>query len=113
MKAQNLIAILAATLLTAASLGAVTYNTGIPSAPAKANHSVSIIDLAPIQVRPSAAELRAAALLPEFPTLGSATLPSLVASDDASQGGAFSLIGSDLVMPYYSFGNKFGRISKE
>jgi len=111
MKAQNLIASIAAVLLTAASLSAVDYNVASQPTPASRTHAASVTDLAPIQVSPSAAEMRSAALLADIGSAGIATVPSMAnASGNTEQ---FSLLGSQLVMPYYSFGNKFGRITKE
>jgi len=111
MKTQNLIASVAAVLLTAASLSAVNYNVASQPTPASRTHAASVIDLAPIQVSPSAAEMRSAALLADIGSAGIATVPSIVtASGNTEQ---FSLLGSQWVMPYYSFGNKFGRITKE
>lgn len=46
-------------------------------------------------------------------TVGFATAPSLSHGDGGSDVHQFSLLGSQLVMPYYSFGKKFGRITKE
>lgn len=116
MKAQNLIPSFAAVLLTFASLSAVNYN--VDTQPAAANkthptHAVKITDLAPVQVHPSAAELRAAVLLADAGTTGITMIPALGRMDNAGSAGQFSLLGSQLAMPYYSFGNKFGRISKE
>ena len=116
MKAYKLIAGAAAVLLTFASLRAVLYNVdawqptdhGTSSAP-----TARVTNLAPVVVHPSAAEMRAAALIgdtsglaPMTPTTGSETR-----ADASFQ--SFDLLGSQLVMPYYSFGKKFGRISKE
>lgn len=105
MKKPNLIASAAAILFTCASLSAVNYNVPVHSTAPDAHR---VIDLAPVNVYPSAAELRATALLPRVNTPGVAN--ELVTSGDEEQ---FRLIGSQLAMPYYSFGNKFGRISKE
>ena len=113
MKAQNLIASVAAVLFTFASLSAVNYNVDSQPAPASKTSTTPIIDLAPVQVRPSAAEMRTAALLNDIGVAGGATLPAIGHLDGASDTEQFSLLGSQLVMPYYSFGNKFGRISKE
>lgn len=113
MKAQNLIASAAAVLLTFASLSAVNFNVDSqPAAASKTSHStpVKVTDLAPVNVRPSAAELRAAVLLADA---GTTVIPALGRMDNAGSPGQFSLLGSQLAMPYYSFGNKFGRISKE
>ena len=110
MKAQNLIASVAAVLFTFASLSAVDYNVVSQPAPASKTSATRVIDLAPVQVRPSAAEMRSAALLND---MGIATIPAIGHLDGASNAEHFSLLGSQLAMPYYSFGNKFGRISKE
>jgi hypothetical protein len=113
MKAQNLIASVAAVLFTFASLSAVNYNVDSQPAPASKTSATPVIDLAPVQVRPSAAEMRSAALLNDIGTMGIATIPAIGHLDGASNTEQFSLLGSQLAMPYYSFGNKFGRISKE
>ena len=70
-------------------------------------------NLAPVTVQPSANEWRAAALLVDIGPAGLATVPVLNREGAASGMQPLSLISSQLVMPYYSFGNKFGRISKE
>jgi len=113
MKAQNLIASVAAVLLTAASLSAVDYNVASQPTPASRTHATSVIDLAPIQVSPSAAEMRSAALLADIGSAGIATVPSMATTNASGNAEQFSLLGSQLAMPYYSFGNKFGRITKE
>lgn len=113
MKAQNLIASVAAVLFTFASLSAVNYNVVSQPAPASKTSATPVIDLAPVQVRPSAAEMRTAALLNDTSTVGIASIPAIGHLDGASNAEQFSLLGSQLAMPYYSFGNKFGRISKE
>ncbi len=112
MKAQNLIASFAAVLLTFASLSAVNYN--VDTQPAAADkterNAANVTELAPVEVHPSAAELRAAVLLVDTGTNSIAMAPAMGRLDNAGQ---FSLLGSQLAMPYYSFGNKFGRITKE
>ncbi|MHB1271295.1 MAG: hypothetical protein ACYCZD_00745 [Rhodanobacter sp.] len=113
MKAQKLIACVAAVLLTSASLSAVNYNVEIRQAAATQINGRNITDLAPVQVHPGVDEWRAAALLPDARTAGIATIPAPGHVSAGSGGGQFTLIGSQLVMPYYSFGNKFGRITKE
>ena len=116
MKAQNLIASFAAVLLTFASLSAVNYN--VDAQPAAADktaktHTAEVTDLAPVVVRPSAAEMRAAVLLADVGTTGITAVPALGHMENAVGASQFSLLGSQLAMPYYSFGNKFGRISRE
>ncbi|KZC15875.1 hypothetical protein RHOFW510R12_05390 [Rhodanobacter sp. FW510-R12] len=113
MKAQNLIASVAAVLFTFASLSAVNYNVERQPAPAAKASAVPVINLAPVQVRPSAAEMRSAALLSEIGVAGIATTPAMRRLEDPGNTEQFSLLGSQLVMPYYAFGNKFGRIAKE
>jgi hypothetical protein len=116
MKAQNLITSFAAVLLTFASLSAVNYNVDIQPAAAEkvhTTHATKVTDLAPVVVRPSAAEMRAAVLLADVGTAGITVVPAMGRMDNADSASQFSLLGSQLAMPYYSFGNKFGRISKE
>ncbi|MDE2307767.1 MAG: hypothetical protein KGJ97_05680 [Xanthomonadaceae bacterium] len=113
MKAQKLIASVAAILFTTASLSAVNYNVDVHQAAATRIDGRNVTDLAPIQVRPSADDLRAAALLPDARTASIASIPALDRAAAGSGGRRFALISSQLVMPYYSFGNKFGRITKE
>lgn len=110
MKTQNLIASVAAVLLTFASLSAVNYN--VDSHPAADAHS-QVTNLAPVTVRPSAAELRSAALMSDMGAIGIATIPAIGQLESTGKTEHFSLLGSQLAMPYYSFGNKFGSISKE
>jgi hypothetical protein len=103
MKSQNLIASVAAALFTFATLGAVNYNVDIRPAPAAATQRI-ITDLPMIVVHPTAAERREAALS-----------GSDIMGASAVRGGGphLSLVSSQLAMPYYSFANQFGGISKE
>jgi hypothetical protein len=106
MKA-NLLALTAAALFTTAGLAAI--NSNVKTVPVSEINGVRVIDLAPVDVRPTAEDSRAAALLAEA---GMATLtmaPLLSPESPASSG----VLGAQLAMPYYSFGTKFGRISKE
>jgi hypothetical protein len=112
MKTQNLISSVAAVLFTFASLSVVNYNVDVQPATGSKTSTIKVIELAPINVRPSATELRAAALLADVGT-GIATMPSMSHIDGTGTAEPFSLLGSPLAMPYYSFGNKFGRITKE
>ena len=113
MKTPNLFASIAAVLLTAASLSAVNHNVTRRLAPATEINGSRVFNLAPVEVHPDADTLREAALLANEGAVGLATIPAL--GRPASGGGMqqLSLIGSQLAMPYYSFGNKFGRSSKE
>ncbi|WP_426689856.1 hypothetical protein [Rhodanobacter ginsengiterrae] len=113
MKAHNLIASAAAILLTVASLSVVNYNVDSKPAAASQHGAARITNLAPVQVHPSAAEMRSAALLNDNDTAAIGSVPTLGRLDGSGNTQQFSLLGSQLVMPYYSFGNKFGRISKE
>jgi hypothetical protein len=115
MKAYKLIAGTAAILLTFASLRAVLYNV---DALPPANSSVGtpthhVTNLAPVMVHPSAAERREAALLSDPASLGLITLPAATEGNVEASIQPLDLLGSQLVMPYYSFGKKFGRITKE
>ncbi|GLQ97538.1 hypothetical protein [Dyella mobilis] len=101
MKTPNPIAITAAVLFTSISLLALSPST--PRSPAAEIDGLKVINLAPVDVRPSADDERAAALL----TATSFTTASGIASDA-------SLLSAQLTMPYYSFGTtKFAGISKE
>lgn len=104
MKAPNLIALTAAVLFTGLSLATMRTNVEV-KAPTKVTqiNGIEVVDLPAVIVTPSAEDRRAAALLGNAP-LG-------VAGAMASEGS--QLISDQLAMPYYSFGSKFGRISKE
>ncbi|WP_266159601.1 hypothetical protein [Dyella silvatica] len=106
MKAQNLFTLAAATLLTAATLASLDHN--VLTAPAQQINGAKVINLSPLEVRPSAEDLRAAALT----EAGMVSAAATSAISRGAEAGA-SLIGAQLVMPYYSFGSKLGRISKE
>lgn len=110
MKAQNLIASIAAVLFTAASLSAVHYNVDARQAGYPEVNGISIVNLPAVHVYASAAEMRDAVLLPR--TGPNATLvPIHMGGTGAPE--SLSLIGSSMTMPYYSFGKKFGSITKE
>ena len=114
MKAYNLIPSVAAVLFTFASLSAVNYNVRVQPATASKTGTINVTELAPVIVRPSADELRAAALLADVGTTAIATIPAMNHGDGTGASEPSSLLGSPLAMPYYSFGNnKFGRITKE
>lgn len=109
MNTQNLIASIAAVLLTTITMGVMGQQMSRPSH-AAAESGAKVTDMAPVTVKPSAADLRAAALMIDGEIVADATTPSLGQIGESS---SFSLVQSQLAMPYYSFGNKFGRISKE
>ncbi|MEO7050132.1 MAG: hypothetical protein ABI128_00555 [Rhodanobacter sp.] len=115
MKAYKLIAGTAAVLLTFASLRAVLYNVDAwhPASSSVSTPAAHVTELAPVVVHPSAAQRREAALMNTRTSVGLITLPAgSEGSADASLQ-PLNLLGSQLVMPYYSFGKKFGRITKE
>jgi len=107
MKANNLLALAAAALFTTVGLAAIHSN--VRSLPVSEINGVKVIDLAPVVVRPTAEDLRTAALLADASVATVTVSPLLV------PGAASSVrLGTELAMPYYSFGsNKLGRISKE
>jgi hypothetical protein len=106
MKAPNPIAITAAVLFTTVSLVALSPST--PRVPAAEINGVKVINLAPVEVRPSADDERAAALL----TAASLTIANSPIARQSESGA--SLLGAQLAMPYYSFGStKLAGISKE
>jgi hypothetical protein len=106
MKAPNPIAITAAVLFTTVSLIAISPST--PKTPVTEINGAKVINLAPVEVRPTAADQRAAALL----TAADLTIVNSPMAYEAESGA--SLLGAQLAMPYYSFGStKFAGISKE
>ncbi len=115
---QKLIAAAAAVLMTSASLTTTALLSMAPQAASAEQTTATEIDgikvtnLPPVSVRPSAKDLRSASLLSELDSASLVTLPSLGRFGQNSETAQLSL-GSQLAMPYYSFGNKFGRISKE
>ncbi|HWU75489.1 MAG TPA: hypothetical protein VN043_03210 [Rhodanobacter sp.] len=114
MQTQKLIATVAAALFTVASLLVVTYNVDSPRQSSADTRTLEVTNLAPITVTPSAADFRAATLLESVGNeVGMTSLPAHARLDDHLHVSQFSLLGSQLVMPYYSFSNKFGRITKE
>lgn len=113
MKTPSLFASVAAVLLTAASLSAVNHNVQSRQTPATEINGSRVFNLAPVEVHPDADTLREAALLVNEGAVGLATIPGLGHARTRGSVQQFSLIGSQLAMPYYSFGNKFGRSSKE
>jgi hypothetical protein len=107
MKTLNLLALTASALITLTGLAAM--NSPARIAPVSQINGVQVIDLAPVSVSPSAEELRAAAV-PSDAAVASAIVMPVLTRGSAS--GA-SLLGAQLAMPYYSFGSKLGRVSKE
>ena len=115
MQAYKLISAGAAALLTFASLSALLYsvNDRRPTSDSSRPKTVHVTNLAPVMVHPSAAERRAAALLSDTGEVALATRGTERDTAAHASPQSFDLLGSQLVMPYYSFGNKFGRITKE
>lgn len=107
MKAQNLIALAAATLFTATGL--VALNTTVRVTPVSEINGVRVVDLAPVEVTPSASDLRAAVLMEGADITGATLTPALGAQAEADA----ALLGAQLAMPYYSFGAPIARASKE
>jgi len=112
MNAPNLIASAAAVLITIASLNVVNYNV-TPPATTAGSHAIEVFNLAPVDVRPTAEERRNAALMADIATAGLATMPAAVHTDASGKTEQVNLLGTELTMPYYSFGTRFGRITKE
>ena len=114
MKAYKLIAGTAAALLTLASLRAVLYNVEVwqPTSSSISTPTTHVTDLAPVVVHPSATEKREAALINDAP-IGIITLPAGADSNADASMQPLNLLRSQLVMPYYSFGKTFGRVTKE
>jgi len=107
MKANNLLALTAAALFTTVGLAAIHSN--VSSLPVSEINGVKVIDLAPVEVRPTAEDRRAAALMADA-NIATVSVSPLLAQNATSG----AVLGSQLAMPYYSFGsNQFGRISKE
>jgi hypothetical protein len=106
MKANTLLALTAAALFTTVSVAAIHSN--VRSLPVSEINGIKVITLAPVEVRPTAADMRAAALLADASMVTTAS-PLLNRESPASN----SVLGAQLAMPYYSFGTKLGRISKE
>ena len=115
MKAYKLIAGAAAVLFTFGSLHAVLYNVEAwqPASESVETPTTQVTNLAPVVVHPSPAEMRAAALTTDTSDLALATPTNGLETRADASIQSFGLLGSQLVMPYYSFGKKFGRITKE
>ena len=106
MKANNLLALTAAALFTTVGLAAI--NSNVHSLPVSEINGVKVIDLAPVNVHPTAEDMRAAVL--SDAGVAALTASPLLRPEAIAARGA---LGAQLAMPYYSFGTKLGRISKE
>lgn len=107
MKAPNLLALSAAIAITAASFAAVYER--VDYAPVAEINGIHVIEMAPVNVTPTAEDLRAAALtaMVEVPT------EAIVSGMDSRAEAYTGLVGSQMAMPYYSFGTQLGRITKD
>ncbi|MBB3228885.1 hypothetical protein FHW69_003530 [Luteibacter sp. Sphag1AF] len=111
MKAPNLIAVTASLLIAGASVFVMrSFDDRIPThvAPPAMINGARVTDLAPIMVRPTAAQVRDAAQANEA-TLG--TTAEAIRREAESR--TMALLSSQLAMPYYSFGNVLSRTAKE
>jgi hypothetical protein len=94
--ATQTVSLIAAVLITGFGLFALSHGSaGI--APSQIN-GIKVTNLAPVEVRPSADEMRAAATLIDART--GAAVMSLPRTVEVGAG----LLGAQLAMPYYSFG---------
>ena len=107
MKAPNLLALSAAIVITAATFASVYQR--VEHAPVAEINGIRVIDMAPVNVTPSAEDMRAAALT----AMVEAPAEAIISGMDNRAEAYTGLVGSQMAMPYYSFGNKLGRISKE
>ena len=112
MKAYQLIASAAATVLTFASISVISHAGAAQHQASSTPHYLPVTNLAAVHVHPRADELRAAALMNQNNNPGiRVNRESRSMQTDSSA--SFKLLESQVAMPYYSFGNKFGRVSKE
>lgn len=111
MKAPNLIALTASVLIAGTSVFALrSFDdrvAALASVPAFVN-GVRVVDLPALEVRPTVADVREAALGSEA-SLDSAAATLRRSAEDR----AAALIGAQMAMPYYSFGNALRRTAKE
>lgn len=110
---QKLIALAAAVVFTTSSLSAVNYNVDAQQTAATEIQGIKVTNLPAVNVQPDSAALRTASLMSDIGVAAFASLPLGGRIVEAAGASHASLLGSQLAMPYYSFGNKFGRISKE
>jgi len=111
MKAPNLIALTASVLIAGTSVFALRSFDDRAAALVAAPHFVNgvrVVDLPAVQVRPTDADVREAVLASEA-TLDSAAAAIKRSAEDR----AAALIGAQLAMPYYSFGNALRRTAKD
>ncbi len=111
MKAPNFIALTASVLIAGTSVFAMRSFDDRAAAMVAAPHFVNgvrVVDLPAIHVRPTDADVREAVLASEA-TLDSAAAALKRSAEDR----AAALIGAQLAMPYYSFGNALRRTAKD
>ncbi len=111
MKAPNFIALTASVLIAGTSVFALrSFDDRAAALVASPNfvNGVRVVDLPAIQVRPTDADVREAVLASEA-TLDSAAAALRRSAEDR----AAALIGAQLAMPYYSFGNALRRTAKD
>ncbi|SDF32068.1 MULTISPECIES: hypothetical protein [Rhodanobacteraceae] len=111
MKAPNLIALTASVLIAGTSVFALRSFDDRAAAMIAAPHFVNgvrVVDLPALEVRPTAADVREAALGSEASLDSAAAALKRGAEDRAA-----ALIGAQLAMPYYSFGNALRRTAKD
>ena len=114
MKTHQLFISVAAAMLTLASISVINFNVAPSAGPAPAPSATSatpVVTFAAVQVYPHADELRAAALLVEDGSPANVDTPDSLGTQTTNA--SFQLLESQVAMPYYSFGKKFGRASKE
>ena len=97
--ARHWIASAAALVMTSLTLAVVNLPVRTPEV-AWIN-GIHVTNLAPVEVTPTVAELKAAALL-EHAAVGIVTLPD---------GGRAAQLGAQLAMPYYSFGTSTASVA--
>jgi hypothetical protein len=110
MKAYQLIASAAAAVLTLASISVINYNVAPRHNVAPTHQPTPVTNFAAVHVHPHADELRAAALLTTDSGVFVAPEARSAQRDTST---SFQLLDAQVAMPYYSFGNKFGSVSKE
>ncbi|WP_448101024.1 hypothetical protein [Luteibacter jiangsuensis] len=111
MKAPNLIALTASVLIAGTAVFALRSFDDRAAAMLAAPHFVNgtaVVDLPSLEVRPTAADVREAALLSEASFDSAADALKRNAEDRAA-----ALIRAQLAMPYYSFGNALRQTAKE
>ena len=112
MKAYQLIASAAAAVLTLSSISIINYNVAPLLQAAPTHQELPVVNLAAVNVHPGAQELREAALLSDVSSSTAILAPQTPVLQSGTSA-SFQLLESQVAMPYYSFGNKFVRGSKE